>query len=83
MSIPLSFTRRILEDVQRVSDKVAILDNGHLVAEAPIDTLLSGGSSMSVFTVSLKGKAERARMRVADQLWVRRIDAMPVNEHIT
>lgn len=77
------YSTHILEDVQRVSDKVAILDKGRLVAEAPIDTLLAGGSSTPVFTISLKGQTERARMRVADQPWVQRIDAMPVNGHVT
>ncbi len=77
------YSTHILEDVQRVSDKVAILDKGRLVAEAPIDTLLAGESSIPVFTILLKGQTERARMRVADQPWVRRIDAVPFNDHVT
>src|SRR5512141_1125343 len=39
------YSTHILEDVQRVSDSVAILDHGHLIAEAPIQELLQGNNS--------------------------------------
>src|SRR5207237_5538808 len=38
------YSTHILEDVQRVSDTVAILKNGELIAEAPIDQLLAGSN---------------------------------------
>lgn len=77
------YSTHILEDVQRVSDKVAILDKGHLVAEAPIEDLLVGGSSTPLFTVTLKGQTEHARRRVECQPWVQRLDALPVNGSVT
>src|SRR5215208_92401 len=43
------YSTHILEDVQRVSDTVAILNHGRLVAEAPIDNLLKGDGAAGVY----------------------------------
>ncbi len=64
------YSTHILADVQRVSDTVAILNHGELVAMAPIDQLLSDGNQGAVYSVALKGDTEPARRRVADQPWV-------------
>ena len=37
------YSTHILDDVQRVSDRVAILNHGKLIVEAPIQDILSGG----------------------------------------
>jgi ABC-2 type transport system ATP-binding protein len=67
------YSTHILDDVQRVSDRVAILNRGKLIAEAPIGELLSGGST--VFTISIRGDAAQAREAVAKEPWVRSLDA--------
>ena len=36
------YSTHILEDVQRVSDTVAIINKGRLIAQAPIEQLLHG-----------------------------------------
>ncbi|NIR43069.1 MAG: ABC transporter ATP-binding protein, partial [Gemmatimonadetes bacterium] len=36
------YSTHILDDVQRVSDTVAILNHGELIAKAPIEELLAG-----------------------------------------
>ena len=64
------YSTHILEDVQRVSDSVAILNHGKLVAEAPIEELLNGDGAAAVFAVTIKGDASHARKRVAAQPWV-------------
>jgi len=67
------YSTHILEDVQRVSDRVAILNHGHLLAEAPIDELLEGKSGSITYRVSLKGapsQVAEAQSRVAGQPWV-------------
>jgi ABC-2 type transport system ATP-binding protein len=65
------YSTHILEDVQRVSDTVAILNRGRLIAKAPIQELLSGGNgSASVYIVTIKGNAKQAQARVASQPWV-------------
>jgi ABC-2 type transport system ATP-binding protein len=62
------YCTHILDDVQRVSDAVAILNHGELVAHGPIEELLGGGEI--VYTVTLKGNVESAQERVSGQAWV-------------
>ncbi|HVS07161.1 MAG TPA: ABC transporter ATP-binding protein [Candidatus Dormibacteraeota bacterium] len=63
------YSTHILDDVQRVSDAVAILNHGALVAQAPIEELLRGSGGTS-FSVSLRGDAEGVRQRLQEQAWV-------------
>ena len=64
------YSTHILEDVQRVSDSVAILNHGRLIAEAPIGELLNGSGSAVTYDVTIKGDAAKAQKRVAGQPWV-------------
>ncbi|MGD2216741.1 MAG: ABC transporter ATP-binding protein [Gemmatimonadales bacterium] len=63
------YSTHILDDVQRVSDTVAILNNGELVAKAPIEELLAG-SDGTVYTIDVKGDGSEAERLVAAQPWV-------------
>ena len=63
------YSTHILDDVQRVSDTVAILNHGKLVAQAPISELLAG-TGATVYTLTMTGNAETARARIAQQPWV-------------
>lgn len=65
------YSTHILEDVQRVSDRVVILNHGRLVAQAPIDELL-GGDAVS-YSITLRGDTAAARARIAGQPWVRAV----------
>ena len=70
------FSTHLLDDVQRVSDMVAIINHGRLVAEAPIEELLNGSSSHNtVFVVTLKGDARPAQARVNGQAWVQSLSS--------
>jgi ABC-2 type transport system ATP-binding protein len=62
------YSTHILEDVQRVSDSVAILNHGQLVAQAPIAQLLNGGEI--TYTLAIRGAADAVRARIAGQPWV-------------
>jgi len=77
------YSTHILEDVQRVSDSVAILNHGKLVAEAPIEELLNGSGAAVVYSVTIKGDASRAQKRVAGQPWVQSLSAEANNGHTT
>ena len=68
------YSTHILDDVQRVSDRVAILNRGRLVAEAPIQELLNGSTSSIVYNVTIKGDVSGAQARVANQPWVRSLN---------
>jgi len=67
------YSTHILEDVQRVSDTVAILNHGQLIAEAPIQQLLSGDGGSTVYTLTLQGKTDEAQRRVQSQPWVQQL----------
>ena len=75
------YSTHILEDVQRVSDSVAILNQGRLVAEAPICELLAGDGGSTIYHLTVKGGAEAAlasaRERVTDQPWVQNLSMTP------
>ena len=66
------YSTHILDDVQRVSDTVVILNRGRLVAQGPIEELLAGGEG-GVYLVHLRGDAEAARRQVQALPWVTRI----------
>ncbi len=63
------YSTHILEDVQRVSDTVAILNHGELIAQAPIDELLSS-NNVTTYTLELKGNPEPAHARLISEPWV-------------
>ncbi len=71
------YSTHILSDVQRVSDTVAILNRGQLVAQAPIHELLESGSKGIVFDVSLKGSSPRIEQAIRSQPWVTGLSATP------
>jgi ABC-2 type transport system ATP-binding protein len=67
------YSTHILDDVQQVSDTVAILNRGELVTQGPIETLLNG-SGKTIYNVCLKGDANSLYQKVTQQPWVGRID---------
>lgn len=63
------YSTHILGDVQRVSDTVAILNHGELVAQDSIENLLSGGAG-SVYTFTVKGDPADAVSRLGELPWI-------------
>jgi len=63
------YSTHILDDVQRVSDTVAILNRGQLVTCGPIDQILNGKDS-TVFTITEKGSNGRIEERLHQLSWV-------------
>jgi ABC-2 type transport system ATP-binding protein len=63
------YSTHILDDVQRVSDAVAILNHGKLVALAPIEELLAG-SQGTIYSMVIEGDAGPVQERVRSQAWV-------------
>ena len=76
------YSTHILDDVQRVSDTVAILDRGALVAQAPIAELLAG-SGNTVYTITLEGDARPVHARVSSQAWVSDVRTLSSNGQTT
>jgi ABC-2 type transport system ATP-binding protein len=67
------YCTHILDDVQRVSDTVAILRDGELITQAPIEELLRG-TGATVYMISLRGDAESAYAGVEALPWVSGIE---------
>ena len=63
------YSTHILEDVQRVSDTVAILNQGRLIAQAPIEELMSGNDGI-VYSLSVRGDGKSAHQNILDHPWV-------------
>ena len=63
------YSTHILDDVQRVSDTVCILNHGELVAQAPIQELLAGNGKI-MFRVQTRGDNQQIRSVLASQPWV-------------
>jgi len=72
------YSTHILDDVQRVSDTVAILNNGEMVSYGPIESLLMGSEGVA-YTIHMKGDAESAQARISSQPWVTKILAANQN----
>jgi len=66
------YSTHILDDVQRVSDTVAILNKGELVAQAPIEELLAGSGGLT-YRLELSSGIDAARDILQAQPWVTRL----------
>jgi ABC-2 type transport system ATP-binding protein len=68
------YSTHILDDVQRVSDTVAILNKGVLVAEGPIEELLAGSEGV-IYIIHLRGEVDQALKKIKSQPWVSEVQA--------
>ena len=68
----------ILDDVQRVSDTVVILNNGELVAQGPIEEVLAWGQA-TIFNLTIKGDHAAVESRLSKQPWVTGIETVSKN----
>jgi ABC-2 type transport system ATP-binding protein len=72
------FSTHILDDVQKISDTVAVLNKGKLITQGPIEEILKGGEG-TVYTVKLKGAdVDDLRSRLSAQSWISNIIAEQV-----
>jgi ABC-2 type transport system ATP-binding protein len=74
------YCTHILDDVQRVSDQVAIVNQGELVRQASIEELLAGTGD-AVYSVTLTGDTQRAYSQIKQLPWVSGIDARQRDGH--
>ena len=72
------YSTHILSDVQRVSDAVAILNHGKLVAQAPIEQLLAGDGGAN-YSLVVKGDGASTHACLMRQPWVKSVALKPVN----
>ncbi|WP_062377767.1 ABC transporter ATP-binding protein [Demequina pelophila] len=63
------YSTHILDDVQRVSDTVCILNKGEIAAQGSIGDVLAGGDEIA-YAVEVRGDVGRARAALLAQAWV-------------
>jgi ABC-2 type transport system ATP-binding protein len=63
------YSTHILDDVQQVSDAVAILNHGQLIAQAPLEELLVGGDE-TTYSLVIAGDSSQTLSKVESLSWV-------------
>jgi ABC-2 type transport system ATP-binding protein len=76
------YCTHILDDAQRVSDQVAIVNQGELITQTSIQNLLAGQGDL-IYSVTLRGDAQSAYRRIIQQPWVSGIEASQEGEETT
>jgi ABC-2 type transport system ATP-binding protein len=76
------YSTHILDDVQRVSDTVVILNKGELVAQGPIAEVLAWDQADS-FTLTIKGDSLGVETRLRSQSWVRSLEETSRNGRVS
>jgi ABC-2 type transport system ATP-binding protein len=66
------YSTHILDDVQRVSDRVVILERGRLIAQGRIEELLAGDSNL--FYLTVRGDGATVKNRLLSIPWVNKIE---------
>ncbi|NOY56285.1 MAG: ABC transporter ATP-binding protein [Actinobacteria bacterium] len=72
------YSTHILDDVERVSDTVVMINAGRAVAQGPLDSILQG--SDTDYTVRLRGETEEALARLTAEPWVEAVNARHLGE---
>jgi len=72
------YSTHILDDVQRVSDTVVIINYGQMVAHAPIGELLAGKDGI-VYSLIVKGDGQSAKTRLSQQAWIKSVTTTSTN----
>ena len=72
------YSTHILDDVQRVSDRVMILNHGALIAHGPIEELLSAGRDV-VYFITFEGESSTARKKLEALPWIANLVEEPHN----
>jgi ABC-2 type transport system ATP-binding protein len=67
------YCTHILDDAQRVSDQVAIINQGELLMQSSVERLLAGMGE-AIFSISLAGDTRNAYTRMKQIPWISRIE---------
>jgi ABC-2 type transport system ATP-binding protein len=79
--VTVFYSTHILDDVERVSDTVTILNKGRLIAQGSIKEIM-GGQEGIVYSVKLEGDGSKVEKYISDQPWVKEIETT-VEQEIT
>jgi ABC-2 type transport system ATP-binding protein len=76
------YCTHILDDVERVSDQVAIVNQGELVTQASVKELLAGRGD-AIYSVTLRGDTRSAHTQINQLPWVSGIESSQQDEQTT
>jgi ABC-2 type transport system ATP-binding protein len=76
------YSTHILNDVQHVSDAVAILSRGKLLAQAPMADLLRGSGAVE-FEIAVRGPYQNACDKIRGMPWVTGVKVTPSDSQTT
>jgi ABC-2 type transport system ATP-binding protein len=76
------YCTHILDDVQRVSNQVAIVNQGALVTQASVEELLTGRGD-AIYSVTLRGNTRSAYTQINQLPWVSGIESSQQGEQTT
>jgi ABC-2 type transport system ATP-binding protein len=74
------YSTHILDDVQRVSDRVVILEQGRLIAQGRIEELLSG--NRNVFNLTVRGDGSPVLAKLLSVQWVKKVEVDSRSERL-
>jgi len=72
------YSTHILDDVERVSDMVVMINAGRAIAQGPLDTILE--ASAAAYTVRLRGETAGALARLTAEPWVSAVETSHTDE---
>ncbi|OLS26688.1 MAG: putative ABC transporter ATP-binding protein YxlF [Candidatus Heimdallarchaeota archaeon LC_3] len=72
--VTVFYSTHILDDVERVSDTVTILNKGQLIAQGSIKEIM-GGQEGIVYSVKFEGEGSTVEKQISDQSWVTEVEA--------
>ena len=75
------YSTHILDDVERVSDTVAILDHGELIVQGSITEIMAGNEG-TVYEISTKGDTHDLKSQLKQQPWINEINITHKNGRI-
>ncbi|MFX0123207.1 MAG: ABC transporter ATP-binding protein [Candidatus Hodarchaeota archaeon] len=75
------YSTHILDDVQKVSDTVAILNKGQLIAQGSIKNILKNKEDESIFNVKVQGDILKVKRQLISQKWISNVNVTQLTDN--
>ncbi|MFX1518121.1 MAG: ABC transporter ATP-binding protein [Promethearchaeota archaeon] len=75
------YSTHILDDVQKVSDAVAILNKGQLIAQGSINDILKGKEEETIFNVKVQGNVSKVMKQLTLQEWISNVNITQLSDN--
>ena len=75
------YSTHILDDVQKVSDTVAILNKGQLIAQGAINDILRNKEEETIFNAKVQGNISRVKQKLIVQEWISNVNITQLSDN--